>query len=173
YENLYSAAVARSEADWYVGLNATRALTTKFNAQLSAGRVQTPTLGIIAKREEDIRTFRPKKYYGLQLKTKNGLSLVWHDTKNNNRIFNKDKVEKLYQNLQDKTVTVQNIEKKQKKQFAPQVYDLTELQRDANRIFSFTGKQTLSAMQQLYEQYKELTYRSTDACENNTDNEQK
>ena len=163
YENLYSAAVARSEADWYVGLNATRALTTKFNAQLSAGRVQTPTLGIIAKREEDIRTFRPKKYYGLQLKTKNGLSLVWHDAKNNNRIFNKDKVEKLYQNLQDKTVTVQSIEKKQKKQFAPQLYDLTELQRDANRIFGFSGKQTLRAMQQLYERYKVLTYPRTDS----------
>src|SRR5699024_1758750 len=77
YENLYASAVARSEADWYVGLNATRALTTKFNAQLSAGRVQTPTLGIIAKREEEIRAFRPKKYYGIQLKTKQGLSLIW------------------------------------------------------------------------------------------------
>src|SRR5699024_4610202 len=116
YVYLYSAAVARSEADWYVGLNSTRAHTTKFHAQLSAGRVQTPTLGIIAKREEDIRTFRPKTYYGLQLKTKNGLSLVWHDANNNSRIINKDKVEKLHQDLQDKTITVQSIEKKKKEQ---------------------------------------------------------
>src|SRR5699024_5748398 len=144
-------------------LNATRALTTKFNAQLSAGRVQTPTLGIIAKREDDIRNFRPKKYYGLKLKTKNGLSLVWHDSKNNTRVFNKDKVDNLYQNLKDKTVTVQNIEKKQKKQFAPQLYDLTELQRDANKIFGFSGKQTLNAMQTLYQRHKVLTYPRTDS----------
>lgn len=163
YENLYAAAVARAEADWYVGLNATRALTTKFNAQLSAGRVQTPTLGIIAKREEEIRNFRPKKYYGLQLKTKNGMTLGWHDAKNNSRIFEKEKAKLLHQKLKDKVATVQIVEKNQKKQFAPQLYDLTELQRDANRIFGFSGKQTLRAMQQLYERHKVLTYPRTDS----------
>jgi DNA topoisomerase-3 len=163
YESLYAAAVARAEADWYVGLNATRALTTKFNAQLSAGRVQTPTLGIIAKREEEIRNFRPKKYNGLQLKTKNGMTLGWHDAKNNSRIFKKEKAKLLHQKLKDKVATVQIVEKKQKKQFAPQLYDLTELQRDANRIFGFSGKQTLRAMQQLYERHKVLTYPRTDS----------
>src|SRR5699024_4393393 len=163
YENLYFAAVARSEADWYVGLNATRALTTKFNAQLSAGRVQTPTLGIIAKREEEIKSFRPKKYYGLQLKTNNGLTLGWHDSKNNNRIFDKGKTEALFQKLKGNTAHIQRGEKKQKKQFAPQLYDLTELQRDANRMFGFSGKQTLRAMQQLYERHKVLTYPRTDS----------
>ncbi|HLR03977.1 MAG TPA: DNA topoisomerase III [Virgibacillus sp.] len=163
FENLYAAAVARSEADWYVGLNATRALTTKFNARLSAGRVQTPTLGIIAKREAEIRNFRPKKYYGLQLKTKSGLTLSWHDSKNNTRIFDKEEAKRLYQKLESKAVTIQSVEKKHKKQYAPQLYDLTELQRDANRILGFSGKQTLRGMQQLYERHKVLTYPRTDS----------
>lgn len=163
YENLYAAAVARSEADWYVGLNATRALTTKFNAKLSAGRVQTPTLGIVAKREEEIRNFRPKKYYGVQLKAKNGMTLEWHDARNNSRIFEKEKAVQLYEKVKGNTATVQTVEKKQKKQFAPPLYDLTELQRDANRIFGFSGKQTLRAMQQLYERHKVLTYPRTDS----------
>lgn len=80
YENLYASAVARSEADWYVGLNATRALTTKFNAQLSSGRVQTPTLGIIAAREEEIRAFRPQTFYGVQAKVA-GATFTWQDAK--------------------------------------------------------------------------------------------
>ena len=99
YENLYASAVARSEADWYVGLNATRALTTKFNAQLSAGRVQTPTLGIIAAREKEIREFRPKDFYGIELKTKQGLRLNWQDKKGNRRIFSHEKAEALVQKL--------------------------------------------------------------------------
>lgn len=163
YETLYDAAVARSEADWYVGLNATRALTTKFNAQLSAGRVQTPTLGIIARREREIQNFRPKKYYGIQLKTNSGITLGWHDEKNNTRIFDQEKANLLIQKLKDKAIIVRTVEKKQKKQFAPQLYDLTELQRDANRIFGFSGKQTLRAMQQLYERHKVLTYPRTDS----------
>lgn len=163
YEKLYDAAVARSEADWYVGLNATRALTTKFNARLSAGRVQTPTLGMIAKREDEIRNFRPKKYYGLQLQAKSGMTLIWQDEKNNSRIFNKEKVENLYKKVKDQDVIVQAVDTKTKKQYAPQLYDLTELQRDANRIFGFSGKQTLRAMQQLYERHKALTYPRTDS----------
>src|SRR5690625_4141033 len=78
YENLYASAVARSEADWYVGLNATRALTTKFNAQLSSGRVQTPTLGMIAAREEEIRSFRPQTFYRLEAKQA-GVTFAWQD----------------------------------------------------------------------------------------------
>src|SRR5699024_10556834 len=77
YENLYASAVARAEADWYVGLNATRALTTKYNAQLSSGRVQTPTLAMIAAREEEIRKFQPRKFYGIEAKTKQGFTLTW------------------------------------------------------------------------------------------------
>src|SRR5699024_10963492 len=120
YENLYAAAVARSEADWYVGLNATRALTTKFNAQLSAGRVQTPTLGIIAKREDEIRNFRPKRYYGIQLKTKDALTLGWHDKKNNTRIFDKETANLLHHKINGKQITVKTVDIKQKKQYDPQ-----------------------------------------------------
>jgi len=163
YESLYASAVARSEADWYVGLNATRALTTKFNAQLSAGRVQTPTLGIIAAREKAIRDFRPQTFYGIRLSTKQGLQLNWYDHKGNQRIFSHEKAEKIMQKTQNKSLSITSVIHKEKKQFAPQLYDLTELQRDANRLFGFSGKQTLNAMQQLYERYKVLTYPRTDS----------
>lgn len=163
YENLYASAVARAEADWYVGLNATRALTTKYNAQLSSGRVQTPTLGIIATREKEIREFRPQTYYGLEMKTQTGTTFTWQDRKNNTRIFDKEKAEKLRAKLNKKQATIISVEKKDKKQFAAQLYDLTELQRDANRMFNFSGKQTLNAMQNLYERHKVLTYPRTDS----------
>src|SRR5699024_8146452 len=168
YENLYASAVARSEADWYVGLNATRALTTKFNAQLSSGRVQTPTLAMIASREKEIREFKPKKFYGLEAKTR-GLTLKWQDAKNNQRIFSKERAEKLLNQLKNKPATVTNVESSYKKKHAPQLYDLTELQRDANRIFGYSGKQTLSIMQKLYEQHKVLTYPRTDSRVISTD----
>src|SRR5699024_5211514 len=99
---------------------------------------------------EEIRNFRPRKYYGIQLKT-NSMTLGWHDEKNNTRIFDKEKANLLLQKLNGNAISIRAVEKKQKKQFAPQLYDLTELQRDANRIFGFSGKQTLRAMQQLYE----------------------
>ncbi|SET59081.1 DNA topoisomerase-3 [Salinibacillus kushneri] len=164
YENLYASAQARAEADWYVGLNATRALTTKFNAQLSSGRVQTPTLAMIAKREEEIKEFSPQTYYGIQAVTPNGFTLTWQDQKSNHtRIFKKEVVEKITEKVRNQNAVITNVETKQKKSFAPQLYDLTELQRDANRIFGFSGKETLSAMQKLYEQHKVLTYPRTDS----------
>src|SRR5699024_216923 len=154
---------ARSEADWYVGLNATRALTTKYDAQLSAGRVQTPTLGIIAARENEIKAFRPQNFYGIQLKTKQGLRLNWQDSKGNQRIFSHDKAKQLLQQIKKENITITSVSTKEKKQFAPQLYDLTELQRDANKIFGLSGKQTLNAMQALYERHKVLTYPRTDS----------
>ncbi|GAB3794638.1 DNA topoisomerase III [Virgibacillus kimchii] len=169
YENLYASAVARSEADWYVGLNATRALTTKFNAQLSSGRVQTPTLAMIAAREREIKEFKPQKYYGLQAKTQKGFTLSWSDAKNNKRIFNKEKADALLKKVKGKQAKITDIQKSYKKKHAPQLYDLTELQRDANRIFNFSGKETLSIMQRLYEQHKVLTYPRTDSRVISTD----
>src|SRR5690625_3955304 len=162
YENLYDAAVARSEADWYVGLNATRALTTKFNAQLSSGRVQTPTLAMIAEREKEIQNFKPTTFYGLEVKTRS-LTLKWQDKKNNQRIHSKERAENLRNQLANKQATVTNVERSHKKKHAPQLYDLTELQRDANRMFGYSGKQTLSIMQNLYERHKVLTYPRTDS----------
>lgn len=169
YENLYASAVARSEADWYVGLNATRALTTKFNAQLSSGRVQTPTLGMVAAREQEIKNFKPQEYFGLKAKTKNGITFTWQDNKNNTRIFSKEKAESLLGKLKSQPLIVNKIDTVAKKKFAPQLYDLTELQRDANRIFGFSGKQTLSIMQKLYERHKVLTYPRTDSRVISTD----
>ncbi|WP_053217976.1 DNA topoisomerase III [Virgibacillus senegalensis] len=163
YENLYDAAVARSEADWYVGLNTTRALTTKFNAQLSSGRVQTPTLAMIAVREQEIKDFKPQEYFGVQAKTAKGFTLTWQDEQNNSRTFSRQKAEQILNSVKGKPARVVKADKKQKKSFAPQLYDLTELQRDANRIFGFSGKQTLSLMQKLYEQHKVLTYPRTDS----------
>ncbi|WP_430790800.1 DNA topoisomerase III [Virgibacillus flavescens] len=163
YLTLYDAAVARSEADWYVGLNATRALTTKFNAQLSGGRVQTPTLAMIQARENEIKDFKPKKFYGIQAVTDKGLKFTWADSKNNSRIFDKDKADSILNELKNKPAAIVSVDKTQKKKHPAQLYDLTELQRDANRIFNFSGKQTLSVMQKLYEQHKALTYPRTDS----------
>lgn len=163
YENLYYSAVARAEADWIVGINATRALTCKYNAQLSCGRVQTPTLAIIAKREEEIRNFKPKTYYGI-IATSDKLKLVWQDNKNNDtKTFNKDKCDKIILSIKGKNAEVAQVDKTLKKTFSPQLYDLTELQRDANRIFNYSAKETLSIMQRLYENHKVLTYPRTDS----------
>lgn len=162
YNNLYHAAVARAEADWYVGLNATRALTCKYNAQLSCGRVQTPTLAIIAAREKEIQNFKPQDYYGIQA-ISNGFMLTWQDAKNNTRIYDKEKCELLLKTLQDKKCEVVSISKTPKKTLPPRLYDLTELQRDANKLFGFSAKETLSIMQSLYERHKVLTYPRTDS----------
>ncbi|GAA0306425.1 DNA topoisomerase-3 [Gracilibacillus halotolerans] len=163
YENLYYSAVARSEADWYVGLNATRALTTKFNAQLSSGRVQTPTLAMIAHREEEIKNFKPQTFYQVKASTKQGVTFTWRNEKGESRIFNRDQATSLLQKLEKEALVVHNVERKEKKSFPKTLYDLTDLQRDANRIFGFSGKQTLNAMQKLYEQHKVLTYPRTDS----------
>jgi DNA topoisomerase III len=163
YENLYASAVARSEADWIVGINATRALTCKFNAQLSCGRVQTPTLGIIAKREEEIKNFKAKAYYGISASAE-GLKLIWQDSKTKDiKTFEKDKCDKILLSIRGKNAEVVEVDKAYKKSFSPQLYDLTELQRDANRIFNYSAKETLSIMQKLYEQHKVLTYPRTDS----------
>ncbi|WP_337018335.1 DNA topoisomerase III [Oceanobacillus massiliensis] len=169
YVHLYESAVARSEADWYVGLNATRALTTKHNAQLSSGRVQTPTLAMIAAREQEIKGFKPRKFYGVEAKTDKGFKLFWRDSKNNSRIFSREKADQLQEQLKNKPANIIQVDKQHKKKFAPQLYDLTELQRDANRIFNLSGKQTLSIMQKLYEQHKVLTYPRTDSRVISTD----
>lgn len=163
YENLYHAAVARAESDWIVGMNATRALTCKYNASLSCGRVQTPTLAMIAKREEDIKKFIPTPYYGLQGKV-NGITLTWKNSKTGSTTINdKTKVEELLKNLKGKDGLVTEFKTVMKKTYAPGLYDLTELQRDANLKYDFSAKDTLNIMQRLYENHKVLTYPRTDS----------
>ncbi|HFF3190414.1 TPA: DNA topoisomerase III [Bacillus cereus] len=163
YDNLYASAVARSEADWYIGLNATRALTTKFNAQLNCGRVQTPTVAIIAGREDEIKNFKAQTYYGIEAQTTDRLKLTWQDANGNSRSFNKEKIDGIVKSLDKQNATVVEIDKKQKKSFSPGLYDLTELQRDANKKFGYSAKETLNIMQKLYEQHKVLTYPRTDS----------
>jgi DNA topoisomerase-3 len=169
YENLYASAVARAEADWLVGINATRALTTKFNAQLSCGRVQTPTLAMIAKREAEIRNFKPRPYFGLTAVTKD-LKLTWQDYKTNDiKTFDQDRCTSILKSMEKKKAEILEVTKAYKKSYAPQLYDLTELQRDANKIYSYSAKETLSIMQKLYEQHKVLTYPRTDSRYISTD----
>ncbi|WMY15143.1 DNA topoisomerase III [Bacillus tropicus] len=163
YDNLYASAVARSEADWYIGLNATRALTTRFNAQLNCGRVQTPTVAMIANREDEIKNFKAQTYYGIEAQTTNQLKLTWQDANGNSRSFNKEKIDGIVKVLDKHNATVVEIDKKQKKSFSPGLYDLTELQRDANKKFGYSAKETLNIMQKLYEQHKVLTYPRTDS----------
>lgn len=163
YDTLYSAAWARAEADWLVGINATRALTCKYNAQLSCGRVQTPTLAMIEKREEEIRSFRPETYYGINLMAE-GIRFTWQDKKSGSaRSFSKERIETLKQKMQGAPLFIKEVEKKAKKTYAPALYDLTELQRDANKKFGFSAKETLNIMQRLYENHKILTYPRTDS----------
>ena len=162
YENLYESAQGRAEADWIVGINATRALTVKYNSQLSCGRVQTPTIAIIAQREEDIKNFKPKDYYGIELQTKD-LKFIWQDKNNNTRSFNKESIDKVMNAIKGKDLNVIEVNKNHKKTYSKGLYDLTELQRDANRIFGFSAKETLSTMQNLYERHKILTYPRTDS----------
>ena len=166
YNNLYYSAIARAEADWIVGINATRALTTKYNASLSCGRVQTPTLAIISKREDEIRNFKPKDYYTLDVLTEKGgsyLKLSWHGRNNSTSTFNKDKIEKIKKKVNNKDLKIVDVKKSNKKKYSPALYDLTELQRDANKIFGYSAKETLSIMQKLYEHHKVLTYPRTDS----------
>lgn len=195
YENLFRAAVSRAEADWLVGINATRALTCKYNAQLSCGRVQTPTLAMIARREEEIKQFKPQAYYTIQAECRTEvrrqdcpgssdgsissssasrisgsaaqpqtLRFQWKDTKSGScRTFSKERTEEIKTALTNSELTITKVDKKKKKTYAPLLYDLTELQRDCNRRFGYSAKETLNIMQRLYENHKVLTYPRTDS----------
>ncbi|GBU10835.1 DNA topoisomerase III [Erysipelotrichaceae bacterium] len=163
YDNLYYSAFARASADWYVGMNATRALTTKYNAQLSSGRVQTPTLAMIALREQEIKSFRSRKYFGIQALAHN-IVFTWKDLKTNlANSFDEQYITDKVKELQGSSLSIKDVKKQGKKTPASLLYDLTELQRDANKKYGMSAKQTLSAMQGLYEQHKMLTYPRTDS----------
>lgn len=163
YTNLYMAAQGRAEADWLIGLNVTRALTCKYNAQLSAGRVQTPTLAMIVEREDEIRRFKPKDYWTIDAQFK-GFTIKWQDkTTGQSRIFDKKQADAIISNIKGKIGEVIEVRKEAKKELPPLAYDLTELQRDANRRYNYSAKKTLSIMQKLYETHKLVTYPRTDS----------
>lgn len=168
YNNLYRAAAARAEADWLVGINATRAMTCKYNAQLSCGRVQTPTLAMVAYRENEIRKFVPREYYGINLTAQN-VRFTWQDAKSQGYCtFSRERMNEIEKRIQESIkkggrLVICDVKTTAKKTFAPGLYDLTELQRDANKRFGYSAKETLNIMQRLYENHKVLTYPRTDS----------
>lgn len=162
YDNLFQSAKARAEADWLVGFNVTRALTCKYNAQLSAGRVQTPTLALIVAREQEIKNFIPKDYFTVRTRL-DGFSAIWRGKNGQSRIFERAAAEKILSGVTGKPAVVSEIAKQYKHKAPPAAYDLTELQRDANKKYSYSAKQTLSIMQSLYEYHKIVTYPRTDS----------
>ncbi|MGN1387313.1 MAG: DNA topoisomerase III, partial [Bacillus sp. (in: firmicutes)] len=121
-----------------------------------------PTVAMIAAREEEIRNFKPQTYYGIEAQT-DSIKLTWQDKNGNSRSFNKEKVDTIVQSIGRQDATVTAIDRKAKKSFAPALYDLTELQRDANKLFGYSAKETLKIMQGLYESHKVLTYPRTDS----------
>lgn len=162
YDNLYISAKCRSEADWLVGINATRAFTIKYNALLSIGRVQTPTLAMIVKRQNEIDNFVPTKYYEV-IADYGDFKGTWTDGKKNTKIDDKSAAEDIAYKVDGKTATVEDVVKTEKQILPPQLYDLTELQRDCNKTYGFSAKKTLDIAQSLYEKRKMITYPRTDS----------
>jgi len=163
YDRLYKAAEARACADWIVGINGTRALTCKHNASLSMGRVQTPALGLVNEREEAIRSFKPQTFYEIFAQL-GEFQVKWVDQKTNqSRLFEQAKAQSIQAACKSGVGTVKSYQETIKKSYPKGLYDLTELQRDANRLYQFSAKETLSVMQGLYEKHKVLTYPRTDS----------
>ena len=161
YDNLYESAISRAKADWLVGLNVTRALTVKYQDNLSAGRVQTPTLALVRQQEKQIEKFLPQEYFTIQF-ADNQLTFT-HQQKNPQAIKTREAAQQLVQQMSQTAGTVEKIEEKVKRQAAPLPYDLTEIQREANQRYGFSAKKTLSLAQSLYEIHKVVTYPRTDS----------
>ncbi|HJG16531.1 MAG TPA: DNA topoisomerase III [Ligilactobacillus salivarius] len=161
YDNLYESALARATADWLVGLNVTRALTVKYQDNLSAGRVQTPTLALVRRQEEKIEKFMPQKYYRIALRL--GNQTAYMKQKNIYAIKERDEAEKKKRHLDNFKGQIRNINSKVKREAAPLLYDLTELQREANKRYGYSAKKTLSLVQSLYEIHKVISYPRTDS----------
>ncbi len=162
YDNLYAAAVCRAEADWVIGLNVTRALSCKYNAQLTAGRVQTPTLAMMVQRENEIKNFKPVDYWTIRADFGDYYG-DWRDKKNQGRIFEQARAEAILEKVKGQTGVIQDIKKEAKSEAPPLAYDLTELQRDGNRRLGWSAQKTLSVLQNLYEVHKIVTYPRTDS----------
>lgn len=162
YDNLYKAAESRAAADWYVGMNVTRALTCHYDAKLSAGRVQTPTLALMTRREDEIESFSGRFYWTLKADFTQ-FSASYYPTEDSIRITDEATAKQLETSLVGKSGRVVSLETVEKSEQPPLAYDLTELQRDANNLLDFSAKQTLDVLQALYEQHKIVTYPRTDS----------
>lgn len=161
YDNLYQAASCRAAADWYVGMNVTRALTCFYDAKLSSGRVQTPTLALMTKREDEIEAFEGKYYY--TARGDFGLFSASYYPEENTIRFTDDATAEEMKEWKDKSGKVSSLVTEEKSDPVPQAYDLTELQRDANIMLGFSAKETLDTLQRLYEVHKIVTYPRTDS----------
>ncbi len=163
YNGLYASAVCRAEADWLIGLNVTRALTSKYNAQLAAGRVQTPTLAMMMEREREIAEFRSVPFWTVTADF-GTLRAKWRRGENHDgRLYAEAEAEALRGKLSRAQAVVESVRMTDKQDPQPLAYDLTELQRDANKKLGFSAKQTSSVLQRLYEQHKLVTYPRTDS----------
>ena len=154
YDGLYLAAKCRSEADWLVGINATRYFSLLYGPKLNIGRVVSPTLALLVQREAEIAAFVPEPFYTIQLDC--GFTAV------SDRKKDRSEAESIKEMCAGKTAVVKSMESKEKSEKAPALYDLTTLQRDANRILGYTAQQTLDYLQNLYEK-KLCTYPRTDS----------
>ena len=155
YDGLYEAALCRAKADWLVGINATRLFSVLYHRTLNIGRVMSPTLALIVQREAEIDSFKPVPFYTVQLELP-GLAV------SGERMKDKAAAEQLRKSCQGASVVVKQVERKDKSEKPPALYDLTTLQRDANRLLGFTAQQTLDYLQNLYEK-KLCTYPRTDS----------
>lgn len=163
YDNLYYSAKCRSEADWLVGMNASRAFTIRYNTLLSIGRVQTPTLAILVERQKEINAFVAQEYYEITADF-NNFKGTWFDRDSKDtKIPDKTKADQIVGKIIDNAGKIVDVETEDKRQPPPLLYDLTELQRDANKKLGFTAKKTLSVAQELYEKRKLITYPRTDS----------
>lgn len=155
YDNLYEAALSRSKADWIVGINGTRLFTTLYHKKLVVGRVQTPTLAMLVERDGKIASFRKEKYFNVHVE-KDGLSADMEKVKS------EDEAKQIAAACDKKQAVVSSVSRETKTVNPPRLYDLTTLQREANRYYGFTAQQTLDLVQSLYEK-KLLTYPRTDS----------
>ncbi len=162
YDLLYHSAKCRSEADWLVGMNATRAYTLRYHVLLSIGRVQTPTLALIVDKQKEINAFVSKDYYEIQT-VFDGFHGFWIDEEEQTKIENEAVAKEISDKLNAQDSLVTKVEKEEKRIPAPLLYDLTELQRECNRKFGYSAKKTLDIAQSLYEKRKMITYPRTDS----------
>ena len=157
YLGLYYSGVARANADWLVGINASRALTLKYNASLNCGRVQTPTLQMVFEREEKIKSFVPREYYTFEAVV-DGIRFNCGESE-----YNFTKAEKFVSDNKNKTINFDKVEVKIKTSIPKPLYNLTDIQQAASALFGLSPKQTLNIIQRLYESHKVLTYPRTDS----------
>ncbi len=166
YDNLYASARCRAEADWLVGMNATRAYTIRHKQLLSLGRVQTPTLALIVARHFEIERFVPEVYYEVTTDYEDfsGKYFTLTDEgKRNTRIQDEQTARAIARQVKGQTGVVTSVTEEPKRKAPPLLYDLTELQRDANKLFGLSAAKTLEIAQSLYERHKLITYPRTDS----------